>query len=102
VTVLPLQAPARAGRRIPNYIIRPSADAVLEALLPLYLRNQLYRALVETAASEQGARRTAMKNATDSAGEMIDTLRRSLNRARQSHITQELAEIVGGAEALKG
>jgi F-type H+-transporting ATPase subunit gamma len=99
--VLPLQAPARpAGRRVPHYILRPSAEILLETLLPLYLRNQVYRALVETAASEQGARRTAMKSATDNAGEMIDTLRRSLNRARQAQITQEIAEIVGGAAAL--
>jgi len=100
--VLPLRAPDRAGKRVPHYILRPGPDVLLEALLPLYLRNQVYRALVETAASEQGARRTAMKNATDSAGDMIDTLRRSLNRARQAQITQELAEIVGGAEAQKG
>ena len=98
--VLPLEAPARAGkRRVPPYILRPSAAVLLEALLPLYARNQVYRALVETAASEQGARRTAMKSATDNAGEMIDTLRRSLNRARQAQITQEIAEIVGGAAA---
>jgi F-type H+-transporting ATPase subunit gamma len=62
----------------------------------------VFRALVETAASEHGARRTAMKNATDNAGEMLDLLRRTYNRARQGQITQELAEIVGGAEALKG
>jgi F-type H+-transporting ATPase subunit gamma len=98
--VLPLQAPDR-GKRSPHFIVRPSAELLLEALLPLYLRNQTYRALVETAASEQGARRTAMKNATDSAGDMIDTLRRRLNRARQAHITQEIAEIVGGAAALE-
>jgi F-type H+-transporting ATPase subunit gamma len=101
--VLPLQAPARAGtRRVPPYILRPSAGVLLEALLPLYVRNQVYRALVETAASEHGARRTAMKSATDNAGEMIDTLRRSLNRARQAQITQEIAEIVGGAAAQGG
>jgi F-type H+-transporting ATPase subunit gamma len=97
--VLPLPAPRRTGNRMPNYILRPSAEVLLEALLPLYLRTQVFRALAETAASEQGARRTAMKNATDSAGEMIDTLRRSLNRARQAQITQEIAEIVGGAAA---
>ena len=62
----------------------------------------MYRALVETAASEQGARRTAMKSATDNAGDMIDRLRRTYNRARQAQITQEIAEIVGGAEALSG
>jgi F-type H+-transporting ATPase subunit gamma len=86
----------------PFYILRPSAEEIVGAILPLYVRNALYRALVETAASEQGARRTAMKNATDSAGDIIDTLRRTYNRARQAQITQELAEIVGGAEALKG
>jgi F-type H+-transporting ATPase subunit gamma len=86
----------------PFYILRPSAEEIVGAILPLYVRHALYRALVETAASEQGARRTAMKNATDSAGEIIDTLRRTYNRARQAQITQELAEIVGGAEALKG
>ncbi len=85
-----------------DYILKPSADAILTSLLPLYVRNQMYRALVETAASEQGARRTAMKNATDNAGELLDILRRTYNRARQAQITQEIAEIVGGAEALRG
>jgi F-type H+-transporting ATPase subunit gamma len=85
-----------------NYILKPGADELVGALLPLYVKNMVYRALVETAASEHGARRTAMKNATDSAGEMLDILTRNFNRARQAQITQELAEIVGGAEALKG
>lgn len=85
-----------------NYILKPSAEAILEELLPLYVRNQVYRALVETAAAEHGARRTAMKNATDAAGDMLDILQRTFNRARQGQITQELAEIVGGAEALRG
>jgi len=85
-----------------NYILKPSAEAILESLLPLYVRNQMYRALVETAAAEHGARRTAMKNATDAGGDMLDVLQRTFNRARQGQITQELAEIVGGAEALKG
>src|SRR6266545_3627604 len=85
-----------------NYILKPSAEAILAELLPLYVRNQVYRALVETAAAEHGARRTAMKNATDNAGEILDLLQRTYNRARQAQITQELAEIVGGAEALKG
>jgi F-type H+-transporting ATPase subunit gamma len=85
-----------------NYILRPSADEIVGAILPLYVRNAIYRALVETAAAEHGARRTAMKNATDSAGDMIDMLRRTYNRARQAQITQEIAEIVGGAEAQKG
>ena len=81
---------------------RPVAEAILEQLLPLYVRNAVYRALVETAAAEQGARRTAMKNATDNAGEMLEVLRRTYNRARQAQITQEIAEIVGGAAALAG
>ncbi|HEV2749764.1 MAG TPA: ATP synthase F1 subunit gamma [Gemmatimonadales bacterium] len=85
-----------------NYILKPSAEAILEQLLPLYARNQLYRALVETVAAFYGAQRTAMKSATDNAGDMLDILQRTYNRARQTQITQELAEIVGGAEALKG
>lgn len=98
--VLPIQ-PEAAGRTA-NFIFRPSAEGILGAVLPLYVRNAMYRALVETAASEHGARRTAMKNATDNAGDMLDRLRRTYNRARQAQITQEIAEIVGGAEALKG
>ncbi len=103
--ILPVAPPTdRRGspRSAVNYILRPSADEILGALLPLSVRNQMYRALVETAASEHGARRTAMKNATDNAGEMINSLRRTYHRARQAQITQEIAEIVGGAEALKG
>ena len=84
-----------------NYILSPTGDTILQRLLPLYVRNKLYRALVENAAAEQGARRTAMKNATDNAEEMLENLRRSYNRARQAQITQEIAEIVGGAEALE-
>ena len=107
VRILPVAPPKAAeggeGRRKPaNYILKPSAEAILESLLPLYVRNQVYRALVETAAAEHGARRTAMKNATDAGSDMLDILQRTFNRARQGQITQELAEIVGGAEALKG
>jgi len=102
--VLPVepQASQRRGGATANFILRPSAEEIVGAILPLYVHNAMYRSLVETAASEQGARRTAMKNATDNAGEMIDSLRRVYNRARQGQITQEIAEIVGGAEALKG
>lgn len=85
-----------------DYILVPSAEAILEELLPAYVRNSVYRALVETAAAEQGARRTAMKNATDNANDVINGLRRQYNRARQAQITQEIAEIVGGAAALGG
>jgi len=102
--ILPVEPPAAGPekRATADYILRPSAEAILERLLPLYVQNQMYRALVETAAAEHGARRTAMKNATDSAGDILDILRRTYNRARQAQITQEIAEIVGGAEALQG
>lgn len=92
--------PAAETRQL-SFILSPSADEILNRLLPLYVRNSVYRALVETAAAEHGARRTAMKNATDSAGDMLDTLNRTYNRARQAMITQEIAEIVGGAAALE-
>jgi F-type H+-transporting ATPase subunit gamma len=85
-----------------NYILAPNAEAILEQLLPLYVRNVIYRGLVETAAAEHGARRTAMKNATDNAGEILEVLKRTYNRQRQAAITQEIAEIVGGAAALQG
>ncbi|MBA2457731.1 MAG: F0F1 ATP synthase subunit gamma, partial [Gemmatimonadales bacterium] len=85
-----------------DYILAPSAEAILEQLLPLYVRNSVYRGLVETAAAEHGARRTAMKNATDNAGEILEVLKRTYNRQRQAGITQEIAEIVGGAAALQG
>ena len=100
-TVLPVTPPQRKGPQ-PDYILLPSAEKILTELLPSYVRNSVYRALVETAAGEQGARRTAMKNATDNAGEMLNVLRRTFNRARQAQITQEIAEIVGGAAALQG
>ena len=106
VRVLPVDVETAGDRQegsaAANYILRPSAHEIVGAVLPLYVRNTMYRALVETAASEQGARRTAMKNATDNAGEMIDNLRRVYNRARQGQITQEISEIVGGAAALQG
>ena len=106
--VLPVEPPAAqggAGRReggAATYILRPSAEEILAQLLPLYVQNQFYRALVETAVAEHGARRTAMKNATDAGNDMLTILQRTFNRARQGQITQELAEIVGGAEALNG
>ncbi len=99
--VLPVTPPAAKGGE-KDYLLYPSAEAILTELLPLYVRNAVYRALVETVAAEQAARRTAMKNATDNAGEMLNLLRRTYNRARQAQITQEIAEIVGGASALQG
>jgi F-type H+-transporting ATPase subunit gamma len=101
--VLPVEPPARKrGGVQADYILKPGADQILEQLLPLYVRNQVYRGLVETAAAEHGARRTAMKNATDNAGEIYEILKRTYNRQRQAAITQEIAEIVGGAAALGG
>jgi len=99
--ILPVTPPVRTGAAR-DYLLYPDARTILQELLPAYVRNAVYRALVETACGEQGARRTAMKNATDNAGDLIDTLTRTYNRARQAQITQEIAEIVGGAEALNG
>ena len=89
-------------KMVADYILAPSAEAILQQLLPLYVRNMVYRGLVETAAAEHGARRTAMKNATDNAGEILELLKRTYNRQRQAQITQEISEIVGGAAALQG
>jgi F-type H+-transporting ATPase subunit gamma len=106
-TLLPISTEVvEAGDReidevLPEYIFEPDAASVLERLLPTYVETLIYRALMESAASEQGARRTAMKSATDNASEMITTLTRSYNRARQASITNEIAEIVGGAAALE-
>lgn len=97
--VLPVTPPAQSAAQR-EYLLFPSAEAILTELLPSYVRNSVYRALVETAAAEQGARRTAMKSATDNAGEILNGLKRTYNRARQAQITQEIAEIVGGAAAL--
>jgi F-type H+-transporting ATPase subunit gamma len=96
------QTGGRTGGQTANYILTPNAEAILDKLLPLYVRNAVYRGMVETAAAEHGARRTAMKNATDNAGEILELLKRTYNRQRQAQITQEIAEIVGGAAALQG
>lgn len=79
----------------------PSPEVVLDYLIPKYIHSAIYGALIESSASEQGARRTAMESATDNAEEMIEDLALKYNRARQASITQEISEIVGGAEALK-
>ncbi|MDP2183522.1 MAG: F0F1 ATP synthase subunit gamma [Actinomycetota bacterium] len=92
---------AAAAKVNAEYQFEPDAETVLELLLPTYVETLIYRALMESAASEHGARRKAMKSATDNASEMITTLTRSYNRARQAAITQEIAEIVGGAAALE-
>jgi len=98
--LLPIR-PEGAGLSPESFILSPSGDDILNRILPLYVRNLVYRSLVENAAAEQGARRSAMKSATDNASEMLDTLRRRYNRARQAQITQEIAEIVGGAAAFE-
>jgi len=99
VELLPIRPPDGAVSA-DSYLLSPGADVILTRLLPAYIRNTVYKALVENAAAEQGARRTAMKSATDNAGEMLETLTRNYNRARQGQITQEISEIVGGAEGL--
>ena len=83
-----------------DFIFEPEPEEILERLLPVYLETQVYRALLESAASEQGARMTAMRNASKNAGELIDSLTLQMNRARQAEITQEILEVVAGAEAL--
>ncbi len=90
-----------AGGYRPDFIFQPSPDAILGRLFPLYIRYMFYRIFVEAIAGEHSARRVAMKNATDNADEMLTSLTRSFNRARQAAITSEIAEIVGGAAALE-
>ena len=85
-----------------DFIYEPEPEQILERLLPVYVETELYRALLESAASEQGARMTAMRNASKNAGELIDTLTLAMNRARQAEITQEILEVVAGADALTG
>jgi F-type H+-transporting ATPase subunit gamma len=83
-----------------DFIYEPEPEQILERLLPVYVETELYRALLESAASEQGARMTAMRNASKAAGELIDSLTLAMNRARQAEITQEILEVVAGADAL--
>lgn len=97
--LLPIEAEGEESSA--DYILSPSGDMILDRILPAYVRNAVYIALVENAAAEQGARRTAMKSATDNAGDVLEHLTRTYNRARQGQITQEIAEIVGGSAALE-
>jgi F-type H+-transporting ATPase subunit gamma len=83
-----------------DFIFEPEPEQILERLLPAYLETEVYRALLESAASEQGARMTAMRNASKNAGELIDSITLEMNRARQAEITQEILEVVAGADAL--
>lgn len=83
-----------------DFIYEPEPEEILERLLPVYVETEVYRALLESAASEQGARMTAMRNASKNAGDLIDSLTLEMNRARQAEITQEILEVVAGADAL--
>src|SRR5262249_53264523 len=86
----------------PDFIYEPEPEEILARLLPVYVETELYRALLESAASEQGARMTAMRNASKAAGELIDNLTLAMNRARQAEITQEILEVVASADAPTG
>jgi F-type H+-transporting ATPase subunit gamma len=105
IPLLPLTAETSSEGDAPaggdDYIYEPGAEAILSRLLPQYVDVVIYQALLEAVASEHGSRMTAMSSATDNAGKMISTLTLALNRARQASITKEIAEIVGGAEAMK-
>jgi F-type H+-transporting ATPase subunit gamma len=102
--LLPLLIEEKEGERpggpLPAYEFEPSTDVVLDALLPQYITSLIYYAMLEAAASELAARRRAMKAATDNANDLLDRLTREANNARQSEITQEISEIVGGTNAL--
>lgn len=102
--LLPVQPPAETPTRGPQveYIYEPGPNQVLEQILPRYVDMVIYDAALESAASEQSARFVSMKNATDSANDMIDSLRLTLNKARQEQITKELLDIIGGVAAIEG
>ena len=99
--LLPIEAPA-ASDEPREYLFEPDRNAVIEDLLPRYVEVKVFQAVLESIASEQGARMTAMESASKNASDMIERLTLEMNRARQATITKELMEIVGGAEALKG
>ncbi|MFW6265933.1 MAG: ATP synthase F1 subunit gamma [Halanaerobiales bacterium] len=103
IPLLPVEAPEKReeDKTQVEYLYEPSPDEVLDIMLPQYVNNVLYAALLESKASEFGSRMTAMDSATENAAEMIDELTLSYNRARQAEITKEITEIVSGAEALK-
>ncbi|MCL5935209.1 MAG: ATP synthase F1 subunit gamma, partial [Firmicutes bacterium] len=99
--LLPAEPPAEGeGSARVDYIYEPSPEELLNELLPTYVETTIYRALLESKASELGAKMTAMSSATEAAADLIDRLTLSLNRARQAAITKEISEIVGGANAL--
>jgi F-type H+-transporting ATPase subunit gamma len=105
IRMLPLEivegvAPAESHRALPLYEFEPSPEAVLDAMLPQYIRSRIYTCLLQAAASELAARQRAMQTATDNAEDLIRTYTRQANQARQAEITQEISEIVSGADAL--
>jgi F-type H+-transporting ATPase subunit gamma len=107
IRMLPLEVvegdePPGPAEALPLYEFEPSAEGVLDALLPRYVSARIFNALLQAAASELAARQRAMKSATDNAEELIRTYTRLANTARQAEITQEISEIVGGANALAG
>ncbi len=102
VQLLPIEAPADVETSGGEVAFEPSADVVLDTLLPRYFQTLVWQSMLESTASEFGARMSAMTAATDSAGKMIHTLTLKANRERQAAITKEILEVVGGAEALNG
>jgi F-type H+-transporting ATPase subunit gamma len=98
--VVETEADEHVGGILPAYEFEPEPDSLLNELLPKYINTRIYAALIDAAASESAARRRAMKAATDNADDMIRTLTREMNATRQASITQEISEIVGGANAL--
>jgi len=98
----PAEEAERGGGVSGDFIYEPEPEQILERLLPVYLETEIYRALLESAAAFLASQMTAMRNASKNAGELIDSLTLSLNRARQAEITQEILEVVAGADALTG
>ena len=101
VQLLPIEAPEATSGSGGEVEFEPSADVVLNTLLPRYFQTLVWQSMLESTASEFGARMSAMTAATDNAGKMINTLTLKANRERQAAITKEILEVVGGAEALK-
>ncbi len=100
--LLPVAAPQNSTKSIGDYIFEPSKVEILEELIPRSLKTQLYRALLDSLASEHGARMVAMDKATENAGDLLKALKLAYNQARQAAITREISEIVGGVAALEG
>lgn len=98
--LLPIEPPQNSAERHADFIYEPAREKLLEALLPRYIKAEIYRILMESYAAELGARMNAMESATQNAGELMDALTLNMNRTRQAIITREIAELVGGAEAL--